>query len=87
MHELKKKNIGGNYSPAANLHLTLAFIGGKMKPETHRRAIYRTAVHGIDDTFTFIHVRSSFIASEAANRLMIHINVQKEPFEFRRALL
>lgn len=27
MHDLKQKGIKGNYSPAANLHLTLAFIG------------------------------------------------------------
>lgn len=27
MHELKKKGVGGNYTAADNLHLTLAFIG------------------------------------------------------------
>ena len=27
MHALKKAGIKGNYSPTANLHLTLAFIG------------------------------------------------------------
>ena len=27
MHALKKAGVKGNYSPTANLHLTLAFIG------------------------------------------------------------
>ena len=27
MHETKKLGLGGNYVPAANLHMTLAFIG------------------------------------------------------------
>ena len=27
MHELKKQGVEGNYVPAANLHMTLAFIG------------------------------------------------------------
>ena len=27
MHDLKKQGVEGNYVPAANLHMTLAFIG------------------------------------------------------------
>ena len=27
MHDLKKQGVEGNYVPAQNLHLTLAFIG------------------------------------------------------------
>ena len=43
MHELKKKNVGGNYSPADNLHLTLAFIGETTNVEGVKRAMGRAA--------------------------------------------
>ena len=43
MHELKKKNVGGNYSPADNLHLTLAFIGETQNVEGVKRAMEATA--------------------------------------------
>ena len=43
MHELKKKNIGGNYSPAANLHLTLAFIGETQNVDGVKKAMEATA--------------------------------------------
>ena len=34
MHDLKKKNVGGSYSPAENLHITLAFIGETKNAES-----------------------------------------------------
>ena len=43
MHELKKKNVGGNYSPAENLHLTLAFIGETQNAEGVKRAMEAAA--------------------------------------------
>ena len=43
MHELKKKNIGGNYSPADNLHLTLAFIGETQNADGVKRAMEAAA--------------------------------------------
>ncbi len=33
MHDLKKQGVEGNYVPAQNLHLTLAFIGEYDEPE------------------------------------------------------
>ncbi len=33
MHDLKKQGVEGNYVPAQNLHLTLAFIGEYDDPE------------------------------------------------------
>lgn len=33
LHEMKQRGIKGNYSPTANLHLTLAFIGEIREPE------------------------------------------------------
>ncbi|MBO7709969.1 MAG: RNA 2',3'-cyclic phosphodiesterase [Lachnospiraceae bacterium] len=33
LHEMKQCGIKGNYSPTANLHLTLAFIGEIREPE------------------------------------------------------
>ena len=39
MHELKKQNVGGNYSPADNLHLTLAFIGETQNVEGVKKAM------------------------------------------------
>lgn len=43
MHELKKKNVGGNYSPADNLHLTLAFIGETQNADGVKRAMEAAA--------------------------------------------
>ena len=42
MHELKKKNVGGSYCPADNLHLTLAFIGETQNVEGVRQAMNAT---------------------------------------------
>ena len=42
MHELKKKNVGGSYCPADNLHLTLAFIGETPNVEGVRQAMNAT---------------------------------------------
>src|SRR5699024_8628115 len=39
MHDLKKQGVTGNYVPAQNLHLTLAFIGEYDKPERIKDAI------------------------------------------------
>lgn len=39
MHELKKKNVGGSYCPADNLHLTLVFIGETQNMEGVRQAM------------------------------------------------
>ena len=37
LHEMKQCGIKGNYSPTANLHLTLAFIGEIREPEQVRK--------------------------------------------------
>ena len=34
MHDLKKQGVEGNYAPAQNLHMTLAFIGEYDDPES-----------------------------------------------------
>ncbi|MBQ9155979.1 MAG: RNA 2',3'-cyclic phosphodiesterase [Eubacterium sp.] len=39
MHELKKKGVKGNYVPAQNLHLTLAFIGERDDPGAVKDAL------------------------------------------------
>ena len=39
MHELKKAGVKGNYSPSANLHLTLAFLGEVKDPEAVKAAL------------------------------------------------
>ncbi|MDO4805014.1 MAG: RNA 2',3'-cyclic phosphodiesterase [Lachnospiraceae bacterium] len=39
MHDLKKNNVGGSYSPADNLHLTLAFIGETKDVEGVKKAL------------------------------------------------
>ena len=39
MHDLKKQGVEGNYVPAQNLHLTLAFIGEYDDPEKVRKVI------------------------------------------------
>lgn len=39
MHDLKKQGVEGNYVPAQNLHLTLAFIGEYRDPEQVKRIL------------------------------------------------
>ena len=39
MHALKKAGVKGNYSPTANLHLTLAFIGETKETEAVKDAL------------------------------------------------
>ena len=39
MHEMKKQGIRGNYVPAQNLHLTLAFIGETNEPDNVKEAL------------------------------------------------
>ena len=39
MHELKKQGVEGNYVPAQNLHMTLAFIGEYDDPEKVKKVI------------------------------------------------
>ena len=38
MHDLKKQGVEGNYVPAQNLHMTLAFIGEYDDPESKESA-------------------------------------------------
>ena len=47
MHDLKKQGVEGNYVPAQNLHMTLAFIGeydnpGKVK-EVIGKSLFRSS--------------------------------------------
>lgn len=39
MHQLKRQGVEGNYVPAQNLHLTLAFIGEYPDPEKVKAVI------------------------------------------------
>ena len=39
LHDLKKKGVKGNYTPAQNLHLTLAFVGETDDPGAVREAL------------------------------------------------
>lgn len=39
MHDLKKQGVEGNYVPARNLHLTLAFIGEYDDPERVKKVL------------------------------------------------
>lgn len=39
LHDLKKQGVEGNYVPAHNLHLTLAFIGEYRDPEQVKRIL------------------------------------------------
>ena len=41
MHDLKKQGVEGNYVPAQNLHMTLAFIGEYDDPSKVKEAIRR----------------------------------------------
>lgn len=41
MHDLKKQGVDGNYVPAQNLHMTLAFIGEYDDPSKVKEAIRR----------------------------------------------
>lgn len=40
MHDLKKQGVTGNYIPAQNLHMTLAFIGEYDEPEKVKSVIH-----------------------------------------------
>lgn len=44
MHELKKQGVEGNYVPAQNLHMTLAFIGEYDDPARIKEVISRMPV-------------------------------------------
>lgn len=44
MHELKKQGVDGNYVPAQNLHMTLAFIGEYDDPAKIKEVISRVPV-------------------------------------------
>mgnify|MGYP002798223556 FL=1 len=44
MHELKKQGVEGNYGPAQNLHMTLAFIGEYDDPAKIKEVISRVPV-------------------------------------------
>ena len=44
MHDLKKQGVEGNYVPAANLHMTLAFIGEYDDPKKVKQVIARVPV-------------------------------------------
>ena len=44
MHELKKQGVEGNYVPAQNLHMTLAFIGEYDDPAKIKEVISRVPV-------------------------------------------
>lgn len=39
LHDLKKQGVEGNYVPAQNLHMTLAFIGEYRDPEQVKRIL------------------------------------------------
>ena len=39
MHDLKKQGVEGNYVPAANLHMTLAFIGEYDDPKKIKQVL------------------------------------------------
>ena len=41
MHDLKKQGVEGNYVPAENLHMTLAFIGGYDDPKKVKQVLER----------------------------------------------
>ena len=44
MHDLKKQGVEGNYVPAENLHMTLAFIGEYDDPKKVKQVIARVPV-------------------------------------------
>ena len=44
MHDLKQAGIKGNYSPAANLHVTLAFIGETRQSDEVKKALQRVEI-------------------------------------------
>ena len=41
MHDLKKQGVEGNYVPAENLHMTLAFIGEYDDPKKVKQVLER----------------------------------------------
>lgn len=44
MHDLKKQGVDGNYVPAQNLHMTLAFIGEYDDPSKVKEVIRRVSL-------------------------------------------
>ena len=46
MHDLKKQGVEGNYVPAANLHMTLAFIGEYDDPGKVKEVIGKVPLPG-----------------------------------------
>ena len=46
MHDLKKQGVEGNYVPAANLHMTLAFIGEYDDPKKVRQVLEKVPLPG-----------------------------------------
>ncbi len=44
MHDLKQKGVKGNYVPAQNLHLTLAFIGETDHPGAVKEALQQVSI-------------------------------------------
>lgn len=46
MHDLKKQGVEGNYVPAANLHMTLAFIGEYDDPKKIKQVLEQASARG-----------------------------------------
>ena len=44
MHDLKKQGVEGNYVPAQNLHMTLAFIGEYDDPGKVKEVIWKVPI-------------------------------------------
>ena len=57
MHEMKKAEIKGSYTPTANLHLTLAFLGEVEDPEVIKEVLksvsYKSFRLSLDEKGTF----------------------------------
>ena len=46
LHDLKKQGVEGNYVPARNLHMTLAFIGDYEDPRKIKEVLARVPLPG-----------------------------------------
>ena len=44
MHDLKKQGVEGNYVPAQNLHMTLAFIGAYKDPDKVKKVMEKVSL-------------------------------------------
>ena len=44
MHDLKKQGVEGNYVPAQNLHMTLAFIGEYKDPDKVKKVMEKVSL-------------------------------------------